>query len=48
LTDHYFENDLVKLHYYRFGRGDKIMLCFHGFGMHGKQFKLLDGELGDS
>jgi pimeloyl-ACP methyl ester carboxylesterase len=46
LTDHYFENDLVKLHYYKFGKGEKIMLCFHGYGMHGKQFLKLEPALG--
>jgi pimeloyl-ACP methyl ester carboxylesterase len=44
MTDHYFENDLVKLHYYKFGTGPKKMLCFHGYGMHGKQFKLFETE----
>jgi len=44
MTDHYFENDLVKLHYYKFGTGPKKMLCFHGYGMHGKQFKLFEHE----
>lgn len=43
MTDHYFENALVKLHYYKFGNGPQIMLCFHGYGMHGKQFKILEG-----
>jgi pimeloyl-ACP methyl ester carboxylesterase len=47
LTDHYFENDLVKLHYYKFGKGAQTMLCFHGYGMHGKQFLKLEPALGD-
>jgi len=47
MTDHYFENNLVRMHYYRFGRGAKKMLCFHGYGMHGKQFKVLEPVLGD-
>ena len=47
MTDHYFEHPLVKLHYYKFGTGNKVMLCFHGFGMHGKQFKQLAATLGD-
>jgi pimeloyl-ACP methyl ester carboxylesterase len=47
LTDHYFENDLVKLHYYKFGNGAQTMLCFHGYGMHGKQFLKLEPALGD-
>ncbi|WP_295672424.1 alpha/beta hydrolase [uncultured Mucilaginibacter sp.] len=46
MTDYYFENDLVTLHYYKFGNGPKSMLCFHGYGMHGKQFKLLESDLG--
>jgi len=48
MTDHYFENDLVTLHYYKFGNGPKVMLGFHGYGMHGKQFKLLEPALGDA
>jgi pimeloyl-ACP methyl ester carboxylesterase len=46
MTDHYFENDLVNLHYYKFGNGPQNMLCFHGYGMHGKQFKILETTLG--
>jgi pimeloyl-ACP methyl ester carboxylesterase len=46
MTDHYFENDFVKLHYYKFGSGPKHMLCFHGYGMHGKQFISLEKDLG--
>jgi len=46
MTDHYFENDFIKLHYYKFGEGGKSMLCFHGYGMHGKQFRLLEASLG--
>ncbi|HVW14064.1 MAG TPA: alpha/beta hydrolase [Mucilaginibacter sp.] len=42
MTSHYFENSLVNLHYYRFGNGPQKMLCFHGYGMHGKQFKILE------
>ena len=47
MTQHYFENKLVNLHYYKYGGGPKIMLCFHGYGMHGKQFKVLETTLGD-
>ncbi|HZY37074.1 MAG TPA: alpha/beta hydrolase, partial [Mucilaginibacter sp.] len=46
MTQHYFENEFANLHYYKFGAGPKAMLCFHGYGMHGKQFKLLEGSLG--
>jgi pimeloyl-ACP methyl ester carboxylesterase len=47
MTAHYFENEFIRLHYYRFGKGAKHMLCFHGFGMHGKQFGCLESTLGD-
>lgn len=46
MTDHYFETDFVKMHYYKFGNGPEYMLCFHGFGMHGKQFRILEEKLG--
>lgn len=48
MTQHFFENDFVNLHYYKFGSGPKSMLCFHGYGMHGKQFKPLEPALGDT
>jgi pimeloyl-ACP methyl ester carboxylesterase len=46
MTQHYFENDLVSLHYYKFGDGTQPMLCFHGYGMHGKQFKVMEPAFG--
>ncbi len=46
MTEHYFETAQVKLHYYRFGNGEQKMLCFHGFGMHGRQFISLEPSLG--
>jgi len=46
MTEHYFDHELVSLHYYKYGNGPKAMLCFHGYGMHGKQFKLLESTLG--
>jgi pimeloyl-ACP methyl ester carboxylesterase len=48
MTDHYFEDSFVNLHYYKFGTGPKHMLCFHGFGMHGKQFRVLEEKLGST
>ncbi len=47
MTDHYFSNDLVVMHYYQFGSGPKSMFCFHGYGMHGRQFKILEESMGD-
>lgn len=46
MTQHYFENDFIKLHYYKFGSGSQAMLCFHGYGMHGRQFTVLESTLG--
>lgn len=46
MTSHFFKHALVNLHYYRFGNGPKAMLCFHGYGMHGRQFKILEETLG--
>lgn len=47
ITQHYFDHKLAYLNYYRFGSGAKTMLCFHGYGMHGKQFKMLEEKLGN-
>ena len=47
MTSHFYKSDFVDLHYYKFGTGEKHMLCFHGFGMHGKQFRDLEPELGN-
>ncbi len=47
MTSHFFDHPLAHLHYYRFGRGEKVMLCFHGYGMHGRQFRMLESQLGD-
>lgn len=46
MTHHYFEHDLVKLSYYKFGHGPQPMLCFHGYGMHGRQFLPLEQAMG--
>ncbi|WP_442794328.1 alpha/beta fold hydrolase [Pelobium manganitolerans] len=46
MTSHFYQHPLVKLHYYKFGNGPKAMLCFHGYGMHGRQFTLLEESLG--
>lgn len=46
MTAHFFNHHLVNLHYYRFGTGPKVMFCFHGYGMHGRQFTVLEEKLG--
>ncbi len=48
MKGNFFHHSLVNLHYYKFGQGKKTMLCFHGYGMHGKQFKILEDLLGDT
>ena len=48
MTDHYFKHAVATIHYYKFGTGSKSMLSFHGYGMHGKQFKILEPELGNN
>ncbi|HEY1060199.1 MAG TPA: alpha/beta hydrolase [Daejeonella sp.] len=47
MTSHFYKSDFVDLHYYKYGTGEEHMLCFHGFGMHGKQFRELEPELGN-
>ncbi|HTM99944.1 MAG TPA: alpha/beta hydrolase [Pedobacter sp.] len=47
MTSHFFNHSIVNLHYYRFGEGEKVMLCFHGYGMHGRQFKWLKERFGN-
>lgn len=46
MTAQFFNHPLVNLHYYQFGNGPKAMLCFHGYGMHGKQFSILAASFG--
>jgi pimeloyl-ACP methyl ester carboxylesterase len=46
MTRHYFEYPGISLHYYKYGCGKQAMLCFHGYGMHGKQFRILESDLG--
>ncbi|SES09669.1 alpha/beta fold hydrolase [Pedobacter rhizosphaerae] len=38
----YFSNHKLKLHYYQYGTGPEVMLAFHGFGMKGTQFSVLE------
>jgi len=36
-----------RLHYHRWGRGGKLLLCFHGYGESAETFSLLAEPLGD-
>jgi len=42
----FFSNDRFKLHYYEYGNGPGILLAFHGFGMRGTQFRVLESAFG--
>jgi pimeloyl-ACP methyl ester carboxylesterase len=44
----YFDTDLAKLHYYEYGSGEQVMLAFHGFGMKGTQFSVLEAAFGST
>lgn len=46
MKSNFFCHPLLKLHYYQFGSGPKPMLCFHGYGMHGKQFLCMEKYFG--
>lgn len=46
MKSNYFSHPLLQLHYYQFGNGSKPMLCFHGYGMHGKQFLCMEKYFG--
>lgn len=48
MTSHYYPYPKGVLHFYEMGYGKRFLLCFHGFGMHGKQFKDLEWTLGKS
>jgi len=43
----FLETKKAKIHYREYGTGDKIMLAFHGFGMHARQFDVLMPTLAD-
>ncbi|MBC7914564.1 MAG: alpha/beta hydrolase [Pyrinomonadaceae bacterium] len=38
----FFTNNKTQLHYYTYGNGTEAMLAFHGFGMKGTQFSVLE------
>jgi pimeloyl-ACP methyl ester carboxylesterase len=46
MNKHYFHHQLVDLHYYIYGSGPQVMLCFHGYGMHGRQFACFEELFG--
>ncbi|RXF70001.1 alpha/beta fold hydrolase [Arcticibacter tournemirensis] len=42
-----FSNNKVRLHYYIYGKGPEAMLAFHGFGMKGTQFSVLESAFAE-
>jgi len=42
----FIKTPIAKLHYQEYGTGSKVMLAFHGFGMKGTQFGLMEPYLG--
>lgn len=36
---------LGKVHYHEYGNGEKLLFAFHGYGMSGKQFSVLENSL---
>lgn len=43
----FFETDFARLHYYQYGQGSKVLIAFHGFGMRGTQFSVLQDAFGE-
>jgi pimeloyl-ACP methyl ester carboxylesterase len=41
-TYHYFENNRALIHYSEYGRGKKVLICFHGYGQSNEHFKKLE------
>jgi pimeloyl-ACP methyl ester carboxylesterase len=42
-----FEFQKAQLHYSEYGKGSKVLLCFHGFGQSNEHFKVLEEVLRD-
>jgi pimeloyl-ACP methyl ester carboxylesterase len=42
----YFSSQTAQYHYHVYGTGKQILLAFHGFGMRGTQFRVLEEALG--
>src|SRR6185312_5504156 len=42
-----FEYKKALLHFSKYGRGDKVLLCFHGYGQSNKDFNILQEALKD-
>lgn len=41
-----FKTETSNLHYHEYGSGNEVLLAFHGFGMRGTQFRVLEEAFG--
>lgn len=46
-TYHILEYQKAQLHYSSYGRGKRVLLCFHGYGQSNEHFKALERILGE-
>jgi pimeloyl-ACP methyl ester carboxylesterase len=44
---HYLEDKKALLHYSKYGKGEKVLLCFHGYGQSLASFRELEDQLKD-
>jgi pimeloyl-ACP methyl ester carboxylesterase len=44
---HYLEDKKAQLHYSKYGSGEKVLLCFHGYGQSHLSFMELEDQLKD-
>ena len=42
-TEEYIVFNKSKIYYYKFGKGKKALLAFHGFGQFGRDFSVFEG-----
>src|SRR5215204_1593318 len=47
MTSSYIHIDDFTVHYQKAGEGSSIILCFHGFGEHGRSFEQLAAKIED-
>jgi len=46
-TYHFLEYKKAQIHYSSYGRGQKVLICFHGYGQSNEHFKTLENALGN-
>jgi pimeloyl-ACP methyl ester carboxylesterase len=45
-TYHFLEYEKARMHYSAYGKGEKVLICFHGYGQSNEHFKSLEKVLG--